>query len=239
MPMNMPVPMRRIPFENIANFRDLGGYACIQGMTAWGRVFRSARLTHATRGEIGRIRDLGIRTVIDLRMAEEVRMRPDAGMEDSGMAYEQISLLGEDTFDMKALEENPDAVPPMSTLYLYMLDNCQPHFKAVIERIAAGLEQGGVLFHCTAGKDRTGLIAMLLQSLCGVDHLDIIAHYEVSHTYNLDFMPEDTTGSIPTNMITVLEMLEKRYGGAIQYLEGIGVAQRAMDAIRARMVQAL
>lgn len=226
--------LRRIPFENIANFRDLGGYAAGAGMTRWGVLYRSARLTRATQAELDALAGLGIRTVIDLRMTQEEAMRPDAGKEDPRLGWRHLSLLGALEEDPGALRELPDEVPPMSTLYLQMLQRCQDGFRRLFAALAEGLSRGAVLFHCTAGKDRTGLTAALLLGLLGVDRLDIIADYQVSRTYNLRFMPEDTTGSDPEHMVIALDALDDEYGGAEGFLKAAGVADGALDGIRGR-----
>lgn len=232
-------PLRRYPFENISNFHDLGGYfAGADGMTRYGVFFRSARLSRATPAELDRLKEMNIRTIIDLRMGEEIKDRPDAGMRDEALGWQHISLMGDFQFDVEAIRRNPDQVPPMSTLYQYMIDACQPSFKRLMEALSAGVQKGAVLFHCTAGKDRTGLTAMFLQALCGVDRLDMIAHYEVSRTYNLDFMPEDTTGSDPLNMITILTHLQERYGGPVGYLEHIGLHPDTLFSLRRALYKA-
>lgn len=233
------LPLRRYPFENIPNFHDLGGYFAGEGgMTRYGVFFRSARLSHATQAELSRLKEMNIRTVVDLRMREEIKERPDVGMDDEAMGWQHISLMGDHPFDSEVIWRNPDQVPPMSTLYQYLIDTCQPSFKRLMETLAAGVEKGAVLFHCTAGKDRTGLTAMMLQALCGVDRLDLIAHYEVSRTYNLDFMPDDSTGSDPVNMITILSHLQERYGGPVGYLEHIGLHPDTLCTLRRALYKA-
>lgn len=236
----MQTPMRRYPFPHIANFRDLGGYPADGGMTRWGVFFRSARLSQATGEELDAIKALGIRTVIDLRMDEEVDMRPDAGMDDPELGFHHLSLMRESNMsgqDVDELMKHPDTVPPMSTLYQVLLEEGPDLFRSLFALMASRVQAGGVLFHCTAGKDRTGLTAMMLLSLCGVSELDIIADYEVSRTYNHPFMPEDTTGSRPKNMVKTIDYLEKEYGGPIGYLRKVGVTQDELDVLRGALMQ--
>lgn len=226
-------PIRRYPLLTIANFRDLGGYVAGEdGVTRWNVFFRSARLTHATQRELTLLHELGIRTVIDLRMAEEVRRQPDACESFPGITYHHHSLIG-DMSEADMAEVAPGGVPIMSTLYRQILMQGPLRFRKLMELLADGAEKGGVLFHCTAGKDRTGLTAMFLQAICGVDSLDIIAEYEVSYTYNQNFLPEDTTGSDPRNMCSLLTFLDQTYGGPIGYLKAAGVSDETMDRIRA------
>ena len=238
--MTNPLPLRRYPFENIPNFRELGGYPAENGgMTRWGVFFRSARLTFATQEELAKLKALGIRTIIDLRMKEEVETRPDAGMDDPELGWRHLSLMGNVNVDPDLLKRNPDEVPPMSTLYQYMLTESPHAFRDLFMMIAERVQMGAVLFHCTAGKDRTGLTAMFLQAICGVDRLDLIAHYEISHTYNLNFIPDDTTGSHPTNLITTLSFLQEKYGGPVAYLRSVGVSENALEIIRKAFWQSI
>lgn len=225
--------LRRIPFENIPNFRDLGGYAAgPQGMTRWGVFFRSGRLSHATPEEIDAIKALGIRTVIDLRMEGEVRDRPDACRDDPELHWRHLSLMGGVPINEAEIERNPDIIPTMSTFYRLMLDHSQAQFCDLFSLLAEGVRRGAVLFHCLAGKDRTGLTAMFLQAICGVDRLDMVAHYEISRTYNMQLWPEDTTGSDPQNLLDILDHLEEAYGGPVGFLRHAGIGQEVLDTLR-------
>ena len=68
---------RRLHFDGIENFRDLGGWECSGGMTKYGVFYRSTELAKATKADLQRIEDLGIRTILDLRHPEELSIRPD------------------------------------------------------------------------------------------------------------------------------------------------------------------
>lgn len=225
--------VRRYPFDNIPNFRDLGGYAAgPDGMTRWGVFYRCGRLSHATSAEIEAIKAMGIRTIIDLRMEGEVKDWPDACQHDPDIHWRHLSLMGGMPVDEKEIRRNPDVIPTMSTLYRLMLDHSRAQFQSLFALLAEGVRRGAVLFHCLAGKDRTGLTAMFLQAICGVDRLDMVAHYEVSKTYNMQFWPEDTTGSDPQNLLDVLDHLDEAYGGPAGYLRHAGVPEEAMETIR-------
>lgn len=234
---NITAPLIRYPFENIANFRDIGGYAAQHDtVLRWGVFFRSARLTHATPAEIAAIKQLGVRTILDLRNKEEIQSRPDACMQDPDLGWQSLSLL--EGIDLSATDviPDPDSVPPMSTLYIWMIDNCQKGFHRLFTLLAESVQKGAVLFHCMAGKDRTGLTAMFLQAICGVDRMDIVAHYQISHTYNLRFLPEDTSGSSPEHMIALLNHLDAAHGGPVAYLRHIGIPEEAMNTLRSCML---
>ena len=75
---------RRYRLDQVANFRDLGGYACDGGVTRYGVIFRSTALNKATEEDIAKIEHLGVRTVIDLRFPSETKELPDR-LPDTGM----------------------------------------------------------------------------------------------------------------------------------------------------------
>ena len=94
---------------------------------------------------------------------------------------------------------------------------------------------GAVLFHCAAGKDRTGIFAMLLQALAGVEWADILADYTVSELY-LEGRTTDISGSNVHNMRMLRAFLEKEYGSAEKYLLGLGASKKELDAFRSLFV---
>ncbi|MDL2317817.1 tyrosine-protein phosphatase [Eubacteriales bacterium OttesenSCG-928-A19] len=231
------IPLKRYALPNIGNFRDVGGHAARDGkMTRWGVFYRSGRLCRVTPQEAGVLKAMGIRTIIDLRMSEEVEARPDTIMEDPDLGYTAFSLMGDAAIDPEEFLRNPDESPPMATLYLHMFQHCQAEFRVLFEMLADRVRHGAVLFHCTAGKDRTGLVAMLLQSLCGVDRLDILADYQISKVLNTDFLPEDTTGSDPGHMLTALEYLDERHGGPACFLSAIGIRDDTLGMLSDRLL---
>lgn len=230
----MLVPMLRYPFEHIANFRDLGGLPAEKnGMTRWGVFFRSADLSLATPEEMAFIyNEMNIRTIVDLRAPIEVDMCPDDFMTDSRFTWLHHSILGAIGFDETGIATGERDTPTMFAFYKQMMERCQIEIKALFCDLAAATKKGAVLFHCSAGKDRTGITAMFLQSLCGVNDYDLVSQYEISRTLIAHIRKEDPTGSHYSNMENLLVYLKKQYKTPTGYLRHIGVPNTALKALK-------
>ena len=165
---------RRYRLDQVANFRDLGGYACDGGVTRYGVIFRSTALNKATEEDIAKIEHLGVRTVIDLRFPSETKELPDRLGQD--MDYINCSLMG--TTKLEQLDVVNSSVVETKTLhrmYRLMLRNGGKEIRKALEVVADS--EGAVLFHCAAGKDRTGVAAMLILLALGASDETICADF--------------------------------------------------------------
>lgn len=176
-----------IPMEGGRNFRDLGGYQTTDGrQVKSGLLFRSGVLHHLSDADYQKIDELDIRTVVDFRAVEERQDEPtnwkagDVNM----MTWDYQMTFGEGDDVLSAFADptldGPQAEALMAELYRVMLDQQQPHYTAMFEQLASNDE--ALLFHCTAGKDRTGIAAALLLTALGVDRETVIADYTLSET---------------------------------------------------------
>jgi len=179
---------RLLPTEGIRNFRDLGGYPVgSTGSTRWGQVFRSGGLDQATRGDLELIESLGISQVFDLRTQGEVDGAPDRL--PSGVERVHLPMSSSVAVHKGLLERILDGdittftKVDMAEGYLRMLEAFP---EAVAEMVASVAEGRKVLFHCSAGKDRTGIAAMVLLGLAGVDDGHVLDDYEVSARHQPD-----------------------------------------------------
>ena len=142
---------RRYRLDQVANFRDLGGYACDGGVTRYGVIFRSTALNKATEEDIAKIEHLGVRTVIDLRFPSETKELPDRLGQD--MDYINCSLMG--TTKLEQLDVVNSSVVETKTLhrmYRLMLLNGGKEIRKALEVVADS--EGAVLFHCAAAFSR-------------------------------------------------------------------------------------
>src|SRR5437868_3058205 len=151
---------RHLNWPDCQNARDLGGLPRPGGLTRSHVLVRSDYLGHLTAPGREALIAYGVTTVIDLRSASEVANKPNPFADGSGPAYVHRELI--DDANMRQIGDSPD----MFERYLTILDNRPQAFRAIFESVAA--VDGGVLFHCYAGKDRTGLIAAMLLHLAGV-----------------------------------------------------------------------
>jgi len=150
---------RDLDVEGLANARDLGGLERRDGsVTPTGVFYRSDMLDRVTPAGWRALRELGVRTVVDLRRPEE-----RAGVEPHGIEVVPADLDGDDDEFWAPYEADGRWGTPL--YYLPHLTGNPHRMRAVLDAIAAAPD-GAVLFHCAAGWDRTGLVsAMLLRSL--------------------------------------------------------------------------
>ncbi len=233
----MLMPMLRYPFPHIANFRDLGGLPAENGgTTRWGAFYRCADLCNATHAERDFLySQMNIRTIIDLRAPMEVTAAPDPFMDDSRFYWMNHSLIGNIGFDELGINYIEANTPTMVNFYKLLLQRCPGEMKTLMELLEEGTKRGAVLFHCSAGKDRTGITAMFLLSLCGAEDKDIIAQYEISRTLLMDYRMEDRSGSHYSNMEGLLVFLKEQYKTPAGYLRQTGVSQTTLDALKAAL----
>ncbi|MDR1642792.1 MAG: tyrosine-protein phosphatase [Clostridiales bacterium] len=234
----------RLPFRNAYNIRDLGGYSCGPGKaTKWGAFLRADDLGWLERDEIDFLKSYGITTVIDLRGASEIESLPDPFKAEEGVDYHSIPFMTKAITDItRVLDETPASF--LENFYIELLKHGQEAVKEIFETIAKS--QGSVLFHCTAGKDRTGVIAMLLLGLAGVAEPDIVANYEITYTYfkrNPIIQKVDPSLNV---LYSKSEFIEKAisyindsFGNVPQYLESAGVSHETMRVIVDKLTQSV
>lgn len=174
---------RELAFSTIKNFRELGGYPAADGRyVRWGRFYRSARLTHLNEAETARFASLGVKSLLDLRSAGEISAHPDPVLE--GAEQKAISAIlqmdgNEKDFDpahlitQSAEQMREDAREFMDIYRAMPFGNAA--YQWMFDRLLAG--QTPLLFHCTAGKDRTGVAAALILLALGVPRNVIEADY--------------------------------------------------------------
>lgn len=177
---------RVLKIDGVANFRDLGGYATADGQRVrYGQVFRSGKLDGLTDAGRQAAQALGIRLICDMRSPEEVADAPDA-MIDATTRSEAFPLQTDDNriAQVSALLFNRAAVRDLlPQLYTrVILDENAQTLGQIIERVADANNRP-TLIHCTAGKDRTGVISALLLEILGVPDDVIIADYTLSNLY--------------------------------------------------------
>jgi protein-tyrosine phosphatase len=236
---------RHVPLEGVFNFRDLGGYPVQDGRrTRWGRVFRSATLHHITDADIEVFRDLEIQVVYDLRSPRErADRRPLPG----------TRIIDLPVFHPDAPRHDPAKADDPSEYLTLIYRGALEYSAPVFARLLTGLTEPGALptvFHCTVGKDRTGLAAALLLEVLGVTEDDILDDYELTNAVQSpDYWLREMTnlaeraGANPLvaaglfrahrgAMETALTYVRER-GGAIGYLVSDGgMAEDTVNALQ-------
>jgi protein-tyrosine phosphatase len=165
---------RWIRLPGTTNLRDLGGYPAADGGTVrWRTLLRSDALHRLDQSGRAALAGLGLRTVIDLRTDEEVMATPSA-LDGAGVRTYHVPL-----FDASAIGRLP---PELAAIYRYMIDDCGAAVAEAVGRLCTRNALPG-LIHCTAGKDRTGLVAAIVLAVIGVPDDIIAADYAMSGTH--------------------------------------------------------
>ncbi len=237
------LPQRRLPLQGAYNTRDLGGYPCQGGVTRWGVFLRSDCPHSLTEKDIETLRRFGVRSTLDLRGEDEREEYPSLLESTPGFIPLHVSLSDQ----LLNADYEGDTPGSMAGLYLTLLDYSRPALGQALRLLASA--EGCALFHCAVGKDRTGVVSMLLLGLCGVCESDIVADYAVTDTYMRElanhFLRENggryayRVSSLPISMWRTLQHLQEVYGGAENYLRLAGLSEGELNAIREKLVQPL
>lgn len=250
---------RLVPLEGTLNFRDLGGYPAVGGVTRWGAVYRSDRLNELTGADLAHLGAIGLRTVCDFRYDREVEEDPSRLPEGARIVRLAVGVApGDNPRSLEDLiragEITQVTTASMAEGYLRMLETQAALFGELI-RLVGQDEHHAVVIHCTAGKDRTGLGAALLLGAVGVDEDVIIEDYALTDDYrsphrlaeigpqieaqglDLDDLRVLFTAPAETMALT-LGHITDRWGGIEGYLTGpAGVTAGELDALRAVWVE--
>jgi protein-tyrosine phosphatase len=214
---------RRIPFEAVSNFRDLGGYRTRSGRRVhWGRVFRSDALHGMTEGDLAMYHALGLRAVYDLRGEVEVAEQPNP------MPSRSLPILTRPVGDGTPVAfdgtTSDDGERVLADIYVRSIDHAAAR---IGELFSALTEPDGLpaVFHCHAGKDRTGLVAALLLEALGVERESILDDYELTARYRLRAQQDQTferlvkVGLAPEAAAGVLTAPRWAMAAALEYLD--------------------
>ena len=228
---------KRLELEGVYNVRELGGYPIsVNAMTKWGVFLRSADLAEITENDVNLLFDYGIRTIINLKESVDETYNPNNPIEsDIRFRHIHIPLFDdyEKMMDMAA-EYN-------GSLYLATIKAFAPRIKDIFTSIAKHIDDGGILFHCFAGKDRTGIIAMLLLLLVQVSKLDILADYIVSAVYIRPLITKlnksfEEIRIYPEEIELIMAEITNNYDGVENYLKSIGISSEDIEKTKENFI---
>lgn len=181
-----PAPGTQLVFAGGNNFRELGGYSADEGKTVrWGQIYRGSSTALLTSSaDRAKLDALGLRLILDLRSAEEARQQPDY-VPDGARLVRLCALCADDGYeiafgpgDIERLEESiglKDGEPGFAQMMYRKMLFGNKAFKELFRALEAG--EAPILFHCSAGKDRTGVAAMLILLALGASDETISADY--------------------------------------------------------------
>jgi len=231
---------RRLNLKNTVNLRELGGYMREDGkVTKYNQFLRSGNPSRLETAEIEFLLNYGLKTVIDLRNTREITKEKSVFNDFNGVNYFHMPL-----FDAGSpnIQQTPSS---LGELYVDLFNHSK-NIGNVFNTIAENSD-GTILFNCTAGKDRTGLIAGMLLMLAGIDECDIIADYQVSFTYffkqayqkTLEVhpdMPMHFAYSNPEWIESIINMINHQHGNIDNYLISRGSTKENLEKVKNKLI---
>lgn len=218
------------------NTRDIGGYAAAEGkVIKYSAFWRSDLPSEISDCDVAAMIAVGMTDIIDLRSQDEVKRQPCALAAVRGLHYRHCALAGDGRV--------PHSSDEMADSYMEIADGHAP--MAEVMR-GVGQAKGGVVCHCTAGKDRVGVVTAILMMLIGVNDENIIENYMQSEP-NLRGLVEELCrkySDLDKKIITphqhyieaFLRLFREKYGSAEQYLYTIGLEQSEIQEIIHKLI---
>ena len=239
---------RRIVLEGAVNFRDQGGYPTENGrFVKWRRLFRSDSLHDLTESDVQTITGtLGLTTIVDLRSINSVLEDGRGLLALSGIAYHNYPFL-----ERRGIEPPTSGSDPgerLTAIYQWILLNAGTLMAQAFNALAQDVNQPA-LFHCNAGKDRTGVLGATLLSVLGVSREDVVADFLMTNEVidgilaRIKKMPgfQDSTREgimAPQPAIEkFLDVIEREFGGPESYLLRHGVHQDIINGFKESMLE--
>jgi len=241
--------------EGTANTRDLGGLPTPRGPVRPGVLIRSDNLQGLSATDVRTLVDrVGVRTVLDLRTdSERAKEGPGPLREVDAVRHVDVSFIP----DTAAVEQDAGTVLPdrwaHGPVHVY-LQYLRDRPASFAQGARALLRPGGMIVHCAAGKDRTGVFVALMLDSIGTPREAIVADYALSNeriervvgrlratgTYAADVerIGLDAHRVNPDTMVDVLATVDSEFGGSVGYLRASGLQQAEIDGLRSRLVGA-
>ena len=241
---------RLIPLDGCLNFRDLGGYPTRDGRRVrWRQLFRSDALHLLSAADVAHLRDeLRIGDVVDLRSTGEIKTDGRGPLEAEPIRFHHLPLFDGNT---AMRTERPEAYT-LADRYFLLAEFAKGPIARVITTLAGTTSPA--VYHCAAGKDRTGVISAVLLALLGVRDEVIVADYAATqenidaiidrlmategYQAMLSALPPDTLHAQPETMITFLERVRTEYGSMREYARSAGVPDEVLPQLETRLLSA-
>jgi len=254
-----PKPERRILLDGAANFRDIGGYPALDHKRVkWRSLFRSGHLASLTDSDRRVLNNLGIRSICDFRSKQEIQSRPNRLPKNAylhSLHFPIVSTAIEPTQAISMIMKGDTSWFTQDFMIKAYIEKIETFyyvwhrfFKLLAQRSSRPL-----LFHCTAGKDRTGVCAALILLCLGVSEEWVIHDHGLSNTYNakgiqkmqatlrkIEVDPDklrDYITAPKTAMQAVIEHIHKKYGSTKNYLiQKANVAPAWIETLQAELI---
>ena len=221
--------------ETTMNTRDLGGHQCINECTTkFNQIFRSDKQNYPNDRDLTFLKKNGITTIIDLREAASIKASPSAFEKKEGFTYYNFPIE-----EGSQVPESVEAVPGS-----YMDIAAAPVLKEVFTTMAE--TETGVMFNCSAGKDRSGVVTAIILMLCGVKDEEIVEDYMLTKEYNKERfkMAAIHHPNLDLNIIIpresyitdFMKLFREKYGTVEEYFRSIGVSDEIREKLKHKLV---
>jgi protein-tyrosine phosphatase len=247
-PAEMP-PMRR-PVASVSNLRDLGGYRAADGaLVKWRTLFRSNNFVRLSAGDLAAFRGIGIRTICDLRTEEEQVEAPTRLPDPDGLDIHALPIRVAGNLRALIADErstDADIRGALKAVYRSLACDHVETYRCLFDRLVEPARYP-LVFHCTAGKDRTGFAAALILSAVGVPRETILEDYLLTNDYwdggrlYADTLREEIRGALlgahPEYLDASFKAIEERFGSTDRYLaEVMGITAERHERLRANLL---
>jgi protein-tyrosine phosphatase len=242
---------RVVTLDAVHNFRDLGGYETADGrVTRWRTLYRADGLQRLSAADIETLRPLHLRTVLDLRTHRELEERGSFPVESLPVQFHHLPVI-DVTWETDTT--TTDAVVFLFEQYQALLAYGEPLFARAFHLLAVPGALPAV-FHCAAGKDRTGIMAALILGAVGVRHEVIAEDYGLSREAMVrtrawaeatspemaalwDSVPSTHLAAEPEAMLALLDQLAARHGSVRDYVVSIGASNAVLSRLTAALLE--
>lgn len=230
--------MKRLFTDKIENMRDIGGYSIDNNkVVKTGSLVRTNVITNFSEDDIKNIADMGFSTVIDLRSDKEIERKNGVFVNNAKFSYKHVPIKG----DGRLPNENESVLDT----YIEMLSG-KDQIKEIFDILSK--TEGGVIYYCNAGKDRTGVVTALILKLLGVDEKEIAVDYAASGIF-LDKMLKDYAKSMNNNkniiniitpkadtIFKLYDYIDENYGSTEEYLKQCGITENTINTIKEKYI---
>jgi protein-tyrosine phosphatase len=262
------VSIRHIDLQGTPNFRDEGGYETTDGrFVRWGLIYRSGVLSHLTASDFTYLAQLGVRVVCDFRTADENAVAPEVWIPGSDVDRVSVPIGTAGSKDVntplkKFMATNPteeQAKAWLAKIYGDFALTNAPEYAKVLAQLKQ--DHLPLLYHCTAGKDRTGVFSAFLLLTLGVPEKTVLADYELTNKYLLDAVSPAANQKMlassspdlahlspgvmralmaadPDYLRGTLRRIDQQFGSFDNYRRSeLGVSDADVEALKARLLE--